>query len=97
MSGDDARRARIAQSAAKHVALMRSAGPSVLDSRPEMLEDLAHRARHVAAAVDLAKEWMRPDETRDLGSLLKVVPPEVFEEITGHLRCAGLLAEERAP
>lgn len=67
--------------------------PGVLDAGYGDLAGMARQTEHYAEAWRLICKWMLPDDSRSLGSVLKVIPAEVAHEITGHLRAAAVLLD----
>jgi hypothetical protein len=65
-----------------------------LDDRFDELVGMETRARHFVAAMRLVRQWMLPGDRRPLGTMLKIIPRDAADEITGHLRGAGLLPAE---
>lgn len=65
--------------------------PSVLDAGYSDLADMAEQTRRYTQAWRLIGTQLRPDDSRSLGTALKVMPAHLAHEITGHLRAAGVL------
>ncbi|MEU7579151.1 hypothetical protein AB0B50_16295 [Streptomyces sp. NPDC041068] len=67
--------------------------PGIMDARFGDLTRMGDQARAYREALRIIRQWLLPSDQRRLGDLLKVVPPDVAEEITTHLRAAGVLPE----
>lgn len=80
--------ARIAEETGEKILVRR---PGVLDARYGDLLGLEAQAQAYGAAMALIRQWLLPHDPRRLGDLLKVIPADVAEEITEHLRAAGVL------
>jgi hypothetical protein len=80
--------ARIAEETGEKI-LVRQ--PGIMDAHYGDLLGLEVQAAAYAAAMALIRQWLRPNDPRRLGDLLKVIPADVAEEITAHLRTAGVM------
>lgn len=65
--------------------------PGVMDATMPDLIGMEAQAVHFTEAMRLVRQWIRPAEAVRLGDRLKVIPADVAEQITAHLRAAGLL------
>jgi hypothetical protein len=79
-----------------HPVLVR-ATPSVLDARRRDLDRMSLQAEAWLAAMRIVNGWLLPrGDSRSLGTILKVAPPEDAAELRRLLQLAGVLPQDGA-